>query len=355
MTAAQPRQSGDGRAGARSLTAADIAAAINGQLIGDGNIRIEAIAPLDRAGPAELTFLASPKYLPLFAESLAGVALVTPELAGSEGKVPARIVVAQPHEALLALIPRLYSPMAPEPGIDPTARIGRGVTLGDEVSVAAHVVIGAGARIGNRASLGAHTSIGAGVTVGNDARIHPNVSVYPNAIIGDRVVLHSGARIGSEGFGYVYAERGHRRLPHIGRCILEDDVEIGANTCIDRGSIDDTVIGAGTKVDNLVHIAHNVRIGKQCLILAQVGIAGSARIEDGCVIAGQAGIAGHHVIGKGARIGGQSGVFGDVPSGESWSGYPARPHREALKAQAAVFRMSGLLKRLERLLEREES
>ena len=344
-----------GRDGARSLTADDIAAAIKGKLIGDGSIRIEAIAPLDRAGPSELTFLASPKYLPLFATSAAGIALVTPELASAEGKVLARIVVAQPHEALLALIPKLYAPPVPEPGIDPTARIGRGATIGDDVSIAAHVVIGAGARIGNRVVLGAHTSVGEGVTIGNGARLHPNVSVYPNAIIGERVVLHSGARIGSEGFGYVYAEGGHRRLPHIGRCIIENDVEIGANSCIDRGSIDDTVIGAGTKIDNLVHIAHNVRIGKQCLILAQVGIAGSARIEDGCVIAGQAGIAGHHVIGKGARIGGQSGVFGDVPPGESWSGYPARPHREALKAQATVFRMSGLLKRLERLLEREES
>jgi UDP-3-O-[3-hydroxymyristoyl] glucosamine N-acyltransferase len=339
----------------RSLTADDVAAAINGQLIGDGTVRITAIAPLDRAGPSDLSFLGSPKYLPLFAKSNAGVALMTPELAQSPGQASARIIVAQPHEALLALIPKLYSPVVAPPGIDPTARIGRGVILGDDVSIGPYVVIGEGAQIGNRVWVGSHASIGSGVTVGSGSRLHPGVSVYPGAIIGERVVLHSGARIGSEGFGYVYADGGHRRLPHIGRCILENDVEIGANTAIDRGSIDDTVIGAGTKVDNLVHIAHNVRIGKQCLILAQVGIAGSARIEDGCVIAGQAGIAGHHVIGKGARIGGQSGVFGDVPPGESWSGYPARPHREALKAQATVFRMAGLLKRLERLLERESS
>lgn len=354
MTAAQPRQPEVGRDGARSLTADDVAAAIHGQLIGDGTIRIEAIAPLDRAGPADLTFLASPKYLPLFAQSAAGAVLVTPELAQSAGRVRARIVVAQPHEALLALIPRLYSPVAAKPGIDPTARIGRGATVGEDVCIDPYAVVGAGARIGHRVWLGAHVTIGEGVSIGDEARLHPNVSVYPGAEIGERVVLHSGARIGSEGFGYVYANGGHRRLPHIGRCIIEHDVEIGANSAVDRGSIDDTVIGAGTKVDNLVHIAHNVRIGKQCLVLAQVGIAGSARIEDGCVIAGQAGIAGHHVIGKGARIGGQAGVFGDVPPGESWSGYPARPHREALKSQAALFRIAGLLKRMERLLDREQ-
>ncbi|HEX6058732.1 MAG TPA: UDP-3-O-(3-hydroxymyristoyl)glucosamine N-acyltransferase, partial [Gemmatimonadaceae bacterium] len=169
-----------------------------------------------------------------------------------------------------------------------------------------------------------------------------------------RVAIHAGARIGSDGFGYVFREGRHAKIPHVGRCIVEDDVEIGANTTIDRGSIDDTVIGAGTKIDNLVQVAHNVRIGRLCLLMSQVGIAGSARIGDGCVIAGQAGLAGHISIGDGARIGAQAGVFGDVPAGETWSGYPARPHKESLRATAALFRLSGLLKRLERLAARED-
>jgi UDP-3-O-[3-hydroxymyristoyl] glucosamine N-acyltransferase len=163
-------------------------------------------------------------------------------------------------------------------------------------------------------------------------------------------MLHAGVRLGSDGFGYVYRDGAHRKIPHIGRCRIDDDVEVGANTTIDRGSIDDTIIGAGTKIDNLVHIGHNVHVGRACLIMAQVGISGSARIGDGCIIAGQAGLGGHIDIGAGARIGGQSGVFGDVPAGETWSGYPARPHRESLRASAALFKLAGMVKRLERLV-----
>jgi UDP-3-O-[3-hydroxymyristoyl] glucosamine N-acyltransferase len=148
----------------------------------------------------------------------------------------------------------------------------------------------------------------------------------------------------------VHRKGAHQKIPHVGRCRIEADVEIGANSTVDRGSIDDTVIGAGTKIDNLVHVGHNVRIGRGCLIMAQVGISGSAHIGDGCIIAGQAGLGGHITIGAGARIGGQSGVFGDVPAGETWSGYPARPHRESLRATAALFKLSGMIKRLERML-----
>jgi UDP-3-O-[3-hydroxymyristoyl] glucosamine N-acyltransferase len=149
----------------------------------------------------------------------------------------------------------------------------------------------------------------------------------------------------------VFRDGRHDKIPHVGRCIIEDDVEIGANTTIDRGSIDDTVIGAGTKIDNLVHVAHNVRVGRLCLIMAQVGIAGSVRVEDGCIIAGQVGIAGHTTIGRGATLAAQAGAFGDIPPGETWSGYPARPHKEALRAQASLFKLPGLLRRIERLLE----
>ncbi|MDQ4079460.1 MAG: UDP-3-O-(3-hydroxymyristoyl)glucosamine N-acyltransferase, partial [Gemmatimonadota bacterium] len=151
-----------------------------------------------------------------------------------------------------------------------------------------------------------------------------------------------------------FHDNAHQKIPHVGRCIIGDDVEIGANTTIDRGSIDDTVIGPGTKIDNLVHVGHNVRIGSLCLVMAQVGIAGSSHVEDGAILAGQVGLSGHLTVGKGARLGAQAGVFGDVPAGETWSGYPARPHKEALRAYAALFRLSGLMKRLERLVERDE-
>ncbi len=192
------------------------------------------------------------------------------------------------------------------------------------------------------------------MAIGAATQLFPSVTIYSGSTIGQRVTLHAGVRVGSDGFGYVQpgGNAGHVKIPHVGRCIIEDDVEVGANTTIDRGSIDDTVIGAGTKIDNLVQIAHNVRIGRACLIMAQVGIAGSARIEDGAMLLGQVGMAGHHTVGSGARVGAQAGVFGDIPAGETWSGYPARPHKEALRAQAALFKLPSLLRRIERLLDR---
>jgi UDP-3-O-[3-hydroxymyristoyl] glucosamine N-acyltransferase len=185
------------------------------------------------------------------------------------------------------------------------------------------------------------------VTIGEDCIVYPNVVAYAGTVLGDRVQIQSGAVLGSDGFGYVFRDGVHHKIPHVGRCILESDVEIGANTTIDRGSVGDTVIGAGTKIDNLVQVGHNVRLGRLCLVMAQVGISGSTRVGDGAVIAGQAGLAGHITIGAGARIAGQAGVFGDVPPGETWSGYPARPHRESLRAQAAARRLPALLKTLE--------
>ena len=337
-----------------SLTAADVAAAVGGRLVGDAGTVVSAVAPLDRAGPSDLSFLASRKYAPLFAGTRAGVVLVAPDVAEAPGDVRSRVVVAKPHDALLSLLPKLYRAPARETGVHRTAQLGRGVRLGADVAVGAYAVIGDGALLGDRASVGAHCVVGAGAEVGADSTLFPNVTLYPGTRVGRRVSVHSGARLGSDGFGYVFRDGRHDKIPHVGRCIVEDDVEIGANTTIDRGSIDDTVIGAGTKIDNLVHVGHNVRIGRLCLLMAQVGIAGSARIEDGCILAGQAGLGGHVTIGRGARIGGQAGVFGDVPAGETWSGYPARPHRDALRAQAALFKVAGLIRPLEALL-RERS
>jgi UDP-3-O-[3-hydroxymyristoyl] glucosamine N-acyltransferase len=228
--------------------------------------------------------------------------------------------------------------------------------VGENVSIGPFVVVGDGARIGSGVSLHSHVSIGAGVDVGDESELYEGVTLCAGTSLGARVRVHAGARIGSDGFGYVFRDGIHEKIPHVGRCIVEADVEIGANTTIDRGSIDDTVIGAGTKIDNLVHIAHNVRIGRLCLIMAQVGIAGSVRVEDGCILAGQVGVAGHHTVGRGARLAARAGAFGDIPAGETWSGYPARPHREALRAQAALFKLPLLLRALERLVsERDDS
>jgi UDP-3-O-[3-hydroxymyristoyl] glucosamine N-acyltransferase len=341
----------NGGEGGIVLTADVIATEVGGRLVGDPAAQVRGIAPLDRAGGEELSFLASAKYAPLLAGSQAGVVLVTPELSESPGAARARIVVAKPHDALLSLIPRFYRAHKGEPGIHSTAEIGRGARIGVGVSVGPYAVIGEGAQIGDRAVIDAHAVIGQGVRIGSECHFYPSTTTYSGTIVGKRVIVHAGARLGSDGFGYVYRDGRHEKIPHVGRCIIEDDVEIGANTTIDRGSIDDTVIGAGTKIDNLVHIAHNCRVGRLCLIMAQVGIAGSVRVEDGCVLAGQVGISGHHTIGKGSTLAAQAGAFGDIPAGETWSGYPARPHKEALRAQAALFRLAPLMRRLEKLLE----
>jgi UDP-3-O-[3-hydroxymyristoyl] glucosamine N-acyltransferase len=339
----------------RSLTARHIAERVGGRLEGNGEARVSAIAPIDRATTGQLSFLADARYASMLSESRASVVLVSPELSGTPGPaVEARIVVDKPHEAMLAILPALYVAAPRTPGIDPTARIGRGARIGSSVSIGPYVVIGAGAVIGDRVQLDAHCVVGDGATIGEDCHLYPAVTVYSGSSLGARVVAHAGVRLGSDGFGYVFAHGGHQKIPHVGRCVIENDVEIGANTTIDRGSIDDTVVGAGTKIDNLVMIAHNVRIGRLCLIMSQVGIAGSSRIGDGCILAGQVGVGGHLTIGDGVRVGGQGGVIGDIPPGETWSGYPARPHREALRAQSALFKLSGMMRQLEKLLEGRE-
>jgi UDP-3-O-[3-hydroxymyristoyl] glucosamine N-acyltransferase len=337
--------------GVRTLTASDIAALVGGTLLGDAEARVSGVAALDRAGSADLSFLASGKYADEMRATGAGIVLVAPDLTAVDAPAgTTRIVVAKPHDAMLECLPRLFSRADRRPGVDSTARIGRGVTLGADVAVGPYAVIEDGARLGDRVDVGAHVVIGAGATVGDDSRLYDHVTLYPHAAIGRRVTIHSGARLACDGFGYVFRDGRHEKIPHVGRCLIEDDVEIGANTTIDRGSIDDTIIGAGTKIDNLVHIGHNVRIGKLCLVMAQVGVAGSARVGNGVIIAGQAGLAGHITIGDGARVGAQAGVFGDVPARESWSGYPARPHTLSLRSHAALFKLSGMIKELERLL-----
>jgi UDP-3-O-[3-hydroxymyristoyl] glucosamine N-acyltransferase len=287
----------------------------------------------------------------MLAGTKAGIVLVDPAFRDVPGGNGTRIIVEQPLEKLLALLPRLYPETAPPPGVAATARIGKGATLGERVSIGEYAVIGALATIGTGAVIGAHSVVGEKASVGAGTRLWPGATIYPGASVGDRVVIHSGARIGCDGFGYVFRDGAHTKIPHVGRCIIGEDVEVGANTTIDRGSIDDTVVGKGTKIDNLVHIAHNVRIGEKCLIMAQVGIAGSVTIGDGAILAGQAGISGHLDIGAGARVAAQAGVFGDIPAGETWSGYPARPHRDSLRASAALFKLAGMIRRLEKLLD----
>jgi UDP-3-O-[3-hydroxymyristoyl] glucosamine N-acyltransferase len=335
---------------AGSLTAQAVADIVGGRLLGDGAARITTVRPLDRAGPDALSFAVSGRYAADLGRSRAGVVLVPEELASGPAGPRTRIVVGDPYASLVQVLAALF-PGEPVPsGIDSTARVGAGAVLGPEVWIGPFVVLGRNVRIGARSRLAPHVSLGDGVVVGEDSIIGPGAVCYAGSRIGSRVVLKAGAVIGGDGFGYLSDGKGHARIPHVGGCVLEDEVEVGSNTCIDRGSIDDTVVGRGSKLDNLVQVGHNVHIGERCLIMAGVGIAGSTRIGNDAILAGHVGVTDHLLIGDRARIAAKSAVFGDVPAGASVSGHPARAHRQFLRAQAAMYRLAPIVDELERLV-----
>jgi UDP-3-O-[3-hydroxymyristoyl] glucosamine N-acyltransferase len=337
----------------RVLTAAEIAELVEGSLVGDGARKLRRVAPLDTAGPDDLSFLAAGRYVTYLHGTRAGAVLCTSEHRTEPGP-DTRIIVKDPHRAMLRVV-RVLFPEGERPrGVDPSSRVGEGTVLGSDVFIGPHAVIGSGARLGDRVVVMSGCVIGDGCEVGEDSLLHPHVVLYSKTRVGRRVVVHSGARLGVDGFGYVEGAGGggHEKIPHHGACVIGDDVEIGANTAIDRGSVGDTLVGDGTKIDNLVHVGHNCRIGRRCLIMAQVGISGSTCVEDDVILAGQAGLIGHITVHRGARVAGQAGVIGDVPAGVTVSGYPARTHREAMRASAALFRLAGIINRLEELVER---
>lgn len=330
-------------------TLGELATLVGGRLVGRGEARIVGVAPLATAAPDQIAPLAAAHYRPDVAGSRAGALLVSEALdEGLEDGRP-RVVVADAHAALIPLLARLHPEAPRRAGVHPTAVLGRGVTLGSDVEVGPYAVVGEGAGIGDGVVLGAHTVVGAGCRIGAGATLHPQVTVYPGAVIGARVILHAGVRIGSDGFGYASTPAGHAKIPQVGGCIVEDDVEIGANSCVDRGSIGDTVIGRGSKLDNLVHVAHNVRIGPHCVLTALVGIAGSTTVGAGVAFGGQSGAIGHLHIGDGARIAAKSAVYQDVPAGATVMGIPAAEAGPMKRAFALFPRLPELFKRLRAL------
>lgn len=337
------------------LSAQAVAELVGGRLRGTGDTVLTELASLERAGPHSLAFLLSERYLPAFRRSAAGAVLLGSQFEAEPEGPPIRIVVDDPGRSLVLLAQTFAPSAAVHPGIDPSARIGSGVRLGAGVSIAPHVVLEAGASVGRGCRLDAGVWVGPGVSIGEDCHLGPHAVCYPGSTLGNRVVLKAGAVIGGVGFGFLPSDSGHGRIPHLGRCILEDDVEVGSHSCVDRGSFEDTVIGCGTKIDNLVHVGHNVHMGNRCLVMATVGIAGSVRIGNDVVIAGGVGIADHAQVGDGATISARSVVFGPsrIASGAVVGGYPARSHREFLRAQAALYRLTPLVDNLEALVQNQ--
>ncbi len=334
---------------------ADLASDLGADVIGDEDFEVCGVRPLDTARAEHLSFLHNPKYVDEAKASEAGAILV----ADSE-VLPGRnlLVCPEPYLALASALEIFYPAERTEPGVHPSAVVAAGVSVGEGASVGPLASVAEGTTIGDRTVVSAGCVLGRGVEIGADCILHPRVVVEDRCRIGDRCVVHSGTVIGSDGFGFATVDGTHHKVPQVGIVVLEDDVELGANVCVDRAALGETRLGRGTKVDNLVQIAHNVVIGEHCLLVAQSGISGSTRIGHHTVFAGQTGCSGHLKIGSGVVLAARAAVFKDVPDGVTVAGSPARPHRDWLKANANLQRLDGLrekVKQLEkRLAEMEE-
>lgn len=331
----------------RDYSLAEIAGQVGGELSGSPEVKVRGVGGLDDAGEDELSFLHHPKYRPALAVTRAAAVLVAPDV-----DVPSRLVtirVPDPYGAVARVL-MMFDPGLPEvSGVHPTAVVAPDAELGAETGVGPHAVVEAGARIGARSKVGAGSHVSRDAVLGEDCYLFPRVFVGRGCVLGNRVRIHPGAVIGADGFGYAHVEGEYRKIPQLGIVEVADDVEIGANACIDRATIGKTTIGRGTKIDNLVQIAHNVAIAEGAALAAQSGVAGSTRIGKGARLGGQAGLVGHIDIGDGASIGAQAGVIGDIPAGVTVSGYPARPHGDAMRIEAAVRRLPELVRRLRAL------
>lgn len=305
----------------------------------DAGRQFRDVAPLSQAGPEEVSFLDNRRYLDEFRTSRAGACIVAPEGARNAPQGMHLLIAKEPYRAYASIAAAFHPAPPPVPGVHTAAHVAATAEIGEGARIDAGAVVGERAKIGLRCHISAHAVIGDGVQLGDDGYVGPGATLV-FAIVGARAVIHGGARIGQDGFGFALGRDGHWKVPQLGRVVIGDDVEIGANTTVDRGAGPDTVIGDGTKIDNLVQIAHNVRIGRGCIVVAQVGISGSTRIGDFVMLGGQAGITGHLEIGTGARIGAQAGVMRDVEPGVTLGGSPAQPMREWLRGVATLQRLA---------------
>jgi UDP-3-O-[3-hydroxymyristoyl] glucosamine N-acyltransferase len=327
----------------------EIAALVNGVVVGDTGVRITGLNGIREAALGDLTFLGSPRYAPFLETTGASAVLVPQDYVQAAGRP--LIQVQDPYTAFALVLKELETELVRHPkGVHPTAVLGTDVELGRNVALGAHVVVADGCRIGDDVVIYAGCYIGHEVCIGENSVVYPNVTIRERVRVGARCVLHSGTVLGADGFGFVTDEQGVRRkIPQVGTVVLGDDVEIGANTAIDRATCGETFIGCGTKIDNLVQIGHNVRIGENCVVSGKTGIAGSAIIGNGVTIAAQVGIAGHLEIGDNAIIAARSGVTKSVPPGKIVSGFPATDHNAERRLQASMRHLPDLARKLRAL------
>ena len=307
------------------------------------SVRILGVNVLEFASDTDLCFAEGPEQAVLVQASRAAAILVPHEFPALDGVVLIRC--SAPRRSFFRIAER-FAPAPEVSGIHPSAVIDSTALLGDGVAVGANAVIAAGAQVGHGSSIGAGCYIGSGVTLGTECLIEPNVTIQRDSWLGDRCIVHSGAVIGGDGFGFTWDGTGHRKVPQLGRVVIEDDVDIGCNSCVDRATLGETRIRRGTKIDNLVQVAHNTDIGAHVILVSQAGVAGSSTVGTGAVIAGQVAISDHVNVGAGARVGGQSGVTKDVPPGATVFGTPARPMKDTLRELGALAQLPALLKQI---------
>jgi UDP-3-O-[3-hydroxymyristoyl] glucosamine N-acyltransferase len=331
-------------------TLEELARQVQGRVIGDGSLVITGVATIEEARPGEISFLAAPRYTSFVKATKASAVIVPEDKAGLKG--PNLLVVKDPYMAFAAMLKLFRPTVMPPAGVHPKAEVNRKAVLGKGVSIQPFAFIDEGAKLGDNVLIFPGVYVGRGVEIGDDTVIYSNVSVREGSIIGKRVIIHCNSVIGSDGFGYAKEGARYHKIPQTGIVKIGDDVEIGACVTIDRATVGETSVGRGTKIDNLVQIAHNVKIGEDTIIVAQVGISGSTRIGSRVTLAGQVGIVGHIEIADDCIVGAKSGVHNDIKTKGVFTGYPALPHKEWLRVQAITAKLPELKKRLEELEKR---
>jgi UDP-3-O-[3-hydroxymyristoyl] glucosamine N-acyltransferase len=331
----------------------EIAKKINGQVRGDPDVEISGVAGLEDAKQGDISFLANPKYLGHLSTTRA-TAVIIGQKNGSAPEEQNYLVVENPYLTFLRTVQLFYpTERTFKHGIHPMSAVDPSAEIGERVYIGPFVVVGVNARIGNDVVLQARSYVGSHSLIGDGTRLMPGAVVLDSVVVGRRCLLQSGCVLGGDGFGFVCDKEGQQqKIPQVSGLVVGDDVEIGANTTIDRGTLAPTKIGNGVKFDNLVHIAHNVEIGDNTLVVAQVGVSGSTKIGSSVTLAGQSGVGGHITVGDEVRVGAQAGVTKSIPPKTAVSGYPARPHAEALRAQASLSRLPNLLRQIKNLVQR---